>query len=281
MTVVIITQVLKMLVTINYFLSHKYIYNIMSVPIKQTIKFDKFFIYFNSNLLIFSTLFFLFPFINSNNNTLILHSEKIKRVNINKSITISEVLDNFEEGNLDFCRSNIDYLSNKYKNNSNILYLQALLTVDGKKSVEKFRNIVTGFKTSSKYNIAKKKILDYKSLENYLNTNIRAKIVKKNVKKENTRNKVKIVRNTDRLKPVNINKYIFSVQLGVFSNANNAENLKNKYSYLGTFIEKETVDGEILNRVFSGKYKTENEALRRADFLMKRYELKTIIKELN
>ncbi len=256
----------------------------MYVSIKQTINFDKFFIYFNSNLLIFSTLFFLFPFISSsNNNSLILHSEKIKRVSSNKSITISEVLDEFEKGELDFCRKNIDYLSDKYKNNSNILYLQALLTVDGKKSVEKFRNIVTGFKTSSKYNIAKKKLLDYKLLENYLNTNtsVRVKPNQKIIKKENTRNKVKIIRNNDRLKQVNLNKYKFSVQLGVFSNADNAENLKNKYSYLGTFIEKETVDGKILNRVFSGKYKTETEALRRADFLMKRYELKTIIKELN
>lgn len=204
-------------------------------------------------------------------------------------ISISKMLEKYENGDLEYCRENIDKLSIKYKNNSNILYLKGLITVDGKKSVEQFKKIVDKFKTSSKKNIAKKKIKDYNNLEKYLllKGTTKGNIAKNTIqisenitnnKKSGKRKRVKIKQN--KFDTIELKKYRYTVQLGVFSNLTNANNLKDKYSYLDTFIKTDRIDDTILNRVLSGKYKTKKEALKRADFLMQRYDLKTLIKEL-
>ena len=208
------------------------------------------------------------------------------------SISISNMLEKYEHGDLDYCRRNIDILANKYKNNSNILYIKGLIEKDGKKSIEYFKKIVKKFKTSSKNSIAKKKVKDFQNLQKYLselnnndmniisenrNTNINKYRNQQSLKKKNKRIKIR----KNKFETKELIKYRFTVQLGVFSSLKNAISQKKRYSFLDTFVKTENKDGVTLNRVMSGKYKTKKEAIKRADFLMKRYELKTIIKELD
>lgn len=225
------------------------------------------------NIKFWYTLFLLFIIISISNSTSIYSAKN------DRKISISGMLEKYENGDLEYCRDKIDQLASRYKNNSNIFYLKGLISANAEESIEHFKIITKRFKTSSKKSIALKKIEDYNNLKNYLaDKNADLSFTKVNNQTRKSNRKIKIIKKKQDKK--DFNKYKFTIQLGIFSNLNNANKMNEKYSFLDTFVKVEEIEGKKYNRVLSGKYKTEKEALKRADFLLKRYDIKTIIKEL-
>jgi len=81
------------------------------------------------------------------------------------SVSISNLLVKYAAGNIDYCTNNIKKTADRYKNNSNIFYLQGCLERDGLKSLKYFKRITSKFPRSSKFKVAKKKINDFQKLK--------------------------------------------------------------------------------------------------------------------
>ena len=180
------------------------------------------------------------------------------------SVSISNLLVKYAAGNIDYCTNNIKKAADRYKNNSNIFYLQGCLERDGLKSLKYFKRITSKFPRSSKFKVAKKKINDFQKLKALIGEKDYFVQRKEIQKKKHSKN----------------NAVSYSVQLGAFLNRINAEKLLIKYRDLAPRIINQFVDNRKFNLVLCGNYDSAVEAKNKVLEIQKKYKIKGAVKKL-
>jgi hypothetical protein len=191
-----------------------------------------------------------------------------------QGIDISDYLKKIESGKVEEVKEKLPELKMKYPRDPSVLFLEGILTEDGKISVSIFSNVVSNYPQSRYADAAVFRIYSYyyaldKSQEasSWLDrlkkdypTSPYIKIAEKNnnltqvnLKKDDT----KLVNNQD-----SKIKYKYTIQAGAFSNKENANALKKQFIDAGysSEIKEKTVAGALFQVVCVGKFMTEVEA---------------------
>ncbi len=199
---------------------------------------------------------------------------------------LTDALKYIDNGHLDKAKQILAEMMKKSPNSSDALLLDAILTTDASKALEKFQYIYSNdptFKYADlclfriySYNYA---IGNYKTAERYL-ARLRnefpdspyaaaegelPKITEKNARGKSARK-----------------SKIFTIQVGAFTNYANAKNLANKIKQDGfdSRVNKKIVKGVIFNVVTVGYFKTNNDAEKTARKLKSRYSISPKISKI-
>ncbi len=210
-----------------------------------------------------------------------------------QNVNIEKYLNYIKNGNVKKARTALRMLKISNPGDPAVIYLDALLTENGKDALTKYRKVFTDFPDNKYADDALHKVFlyyyslgYYKTAENYLQTleknypnspliekadfNIPDEItgaVEKTgtVKNENDRNAIK-----------------YTVQAGAFINKNNAVKLSNEFKNngLSSGISKKNVGGIILNIVTVGKFSSKSDAEELIAILKKDYNINGRIKKV-
>lgn len=204
-----------------------------------------------------------------------------------KKVTITDLMNSYDRGDLNFCRSNIDEVSAKNPGNTNILYLRGLIESNGDKSIKYFKELAER-KTSTKHILAKKKIEDFKTMQllikspfsfsNYnqdtISTNLLTSISSTKkiipVKEIETTGKVK--------KEFSNDGKLYFIQLGAYSSEKNAETAMKTLSAYKPFLRKATINDKVLYLIISGNYDSLDKAEKIVEKIRKSHNLEPLIK---
>ena len=178
-----------------------------------------------------------------------------------QGIDISDYLKKIESGNIEEVKERLTELKTKYPNDPSVLFLEGVLTENGKTSVSLFSNVINNYPKSSYADAAAFRIYSYyyalemspeaaswlSRLKKDYPSSPYIKIAEKNIPLLSTTLKI---------------KYSFTIQAGAFSNKENANALKKQFINAGysTEIKEKTVAGTIFQVVYIGKFTTEEEA---------------------
>ena len=195
-----------------------------------------------------------------------------------QGIDISDYLKKIENGKIEEVREKLPSLKTKHPDDPSVLFLDGILTENGKTSVALFSTIVNNYPESRYADAAAFRIYSY---YNALEMSEEAGTWLKRLKKDYPASPyIKIAENNNIPTPVNpknndtkiVNsqdskiKYKYTIQAGAFSNKENANTLKKQFVDVGysAEIKEKTVAGTIFQIVCVGKFTTEKEA---KDFL--------------
>lgn len=205
-----------------------------------------------------------------------------------KKVTITDLLNSYDRGDLNFCRSNIDEVSSKNPGNTNVLYLRGLIEPDGEEAIKYFKEL-SEKKTSTKQIIAEKKLTDYKAIQSQTkpllnSSNNKQDIVSTKLLTSKLASKkiipVKDVElignNQDRL---NKDGKLFYIQLGAYSSEKNAEIAMKTLTIYKPFIQKATIHDKVIYLIISENYESLDKAEKIAEKIRKTHNIKPLIKE--
>ena len=191
--------------------------------------------------------------------------------NYGQGIEISDYLKKIESGKIEEVKEKLPDLKSKYPDDPSVLFLDGILTENGKASVILFRTVVNNYPESKYADAAAFRIYSYyyaseqfkdaaswldKLKKNYPSSPY-IKIAEKNIppldqeKITNDKKEVELKLN-----------YKYTIQAGAFGNNENAETLKNLFTSAGYFseIKGKQVAGTLFHVVYVGKYTTKDEA---------------------
>lgn len=188
---------------------------------------------------------------------------------------IKDALINIEKGNIDKA---VEFLKKNYTDSDpSILFLDAVLTSDGKSALNKYINIFEKFPESRYADAALYRIFTYyysigayNKAESYLN------ILKKRYPSSS------YLRYTDRNMPdttdeeEELKKYKYTVQAGAFLKKENAERLAGQLQMEGYECEiiNREIGGSIFNIVLAGKFENEIESKPLLELLENKFNIK-------
>jgi hypothetical protein len=188
-----------------------------------------------------------------------------------QGIEISEYLKKIESGKIEEVRKKLPELKSKHPDDPSVLFLDGILTENGKLSVKLFSSVVNSYPDSKYADAAAYRIYSYyyaidqlNDADSWLNrlkkdypSSPYIKVAEKNIppveqKKINQTNR----ENEQTLK----SKY--TIQAGAFSSKENAEALKNQFISAGysSEIKEKEVAGTIFKVVYVGKFNSMDEA---------------------
>jgi hypothetical protein len=176
-----------------------------------------------------------------------------------QGIDISDYLKKIESGNLIEVKEKLPELKTKYPNDPSVLFLDAILTENGKTSVSLFSTIVNNYPESKYADAAVFRIYSYYYAGGiFTEASSWLKRLKKNYPSSPY---IKIIEKNNKSSNQNIN-YKYTIQAGAFSNKDNANSLKKQFIDAGysSEIKEKTVAGTLFLVVYVGKYSTEDEA---------------------
>jgi hypothetical protein len=178
-----------------------------------------------------------------------------------QGIDINDYLKKIENGNIKDVKERLTELKIKYPNDPSVLFLEGVLTENGKTSVVLFSNVVNNYPKSRYADAAAFRIYSYyyalemspeaatwlSRLKKDYPSSPYIKIAEKNIPP---------LTNTQKI------KYRFTIQAGAFSNKDNANAMKKQFIDAGfsSEIKEKTVAGTIFQVVYVGKFATEEEA---------------------
>jgi SPOR domain len=190
---------------------------------------------------------------------------------VGQGIDINDYLKKIESGKIEEVKEKLPKLKTKYPDDPSVLFLDGILTENGKTSVSLFSTVVNNYPESRYADAAVFRIYSYyyardmfpeatswlDRLKKDYPSSPYIKIAEKNIpivdkKKINQSNK-------------NSNQkieYKFTIQAGAFSNKDNANALKKQFIDAGysSEIKEKTVAGTLFQVVYIGKFTTEEEA---------------------
>jgi hypothetical protein len=190
---------------------------------------------------------------------------------VGQGIDINDYLKKIESGKIEEVKEKLPKLKTKYPDDPSVLFLDGILTENGKTSVSLFSIVVNNYPESRYADAAVFRIYSYyyardmfpeatswlDRLKKDYPSSPYIKIAEKNIpivdkKKINQSNK-------------NSNQkieYKFTIQAGAFSNKDNANALKKQFIDAGysSEIKEKTVAGTLFQVVYIGKFTTEEEA---------------------
>ena len=189
-------------------------------------------------------------------------------------IDITDYLKKIESGKIEEVKERLPELKTKYPNDPSILFLEGILTENGKTSISLFSTVVNNYPKSRYADAAVFRIYSYYYA---LEMSSEAASWLSRLKKEYpTSPYIKIAEKNNNLTPVNLKKddtklvnsqdskikYKYTIQAGAFSNKENANALKKQLIDAGYSpeIKEKTVAGALFQVVCVGKFTTEVEA---------------------
>jgi hypothetical protein len=188
-----------------------------------------------------------------------------------QGIDISDYLKKIESGKLEEVKEKLPELKTKYPDDPSVLFLDGILTENGKTSVSLFSTIVNNYPESKYADAAVFRIYSYyfaremfTEAATWLNrlkkdypTSPYIKLSDQNIPPADQKDKIQFNKKTD-----SKIKYKFTIQAGAFSSKENANALKKQFTDAGysSEIKEKTVGGTVFQVVNVGKFTTEEEA---------------------
>ena len=176
-----------------------------------------------------------------------------------QGIDISDYLKKIESGKIEEVKEKLPELKAKYPHDPSVLFLEGILTENGKTSVSLFSNVVNNYPQSRYADAAMYRIYSYYyALEMSPESASWLGKLKKNYPSSPY---IKIAEKNNKISDQKI-KYKYTIQAGAFSNKENANALKKQFIDAGysSEIKDKTVAGTIFQVVYVGKFTTEEEA---------------------
>jgi hypothetical protein len=188
-----------------------------------------------------------------------------------QGIDISNYLKKIESGKLEEVKAILPELKTKYPDDPSILFLDGILTENGKISISLFSTIVNNYPESKYADAAVFRIYSYyfagemfseaatwlKRLKKDYPYSPYIKLSEQNIPPSDQKDKIQNNKKTD-----SQIKYKFTIQAGAFSSKDNANSLQKQFTDAGysAEIKEKTVAGTIFQVVYVGKFTTEVEA---------------------
>src|ERR1035437_6639436 len=189
-------------------------------------------------------------------NGFIIYFLLLSTINIfGQGIDISDYLKKIESGKLEEVKEKLPELKTKYPDDPSVLFLDGLLTEDGKTSVLLFSTIVNNYPESKYADAAVFRIYSYyfagemySEAASWLNrlkkdypSSPYIKISEQNIPPPDRKNKIRNIFKSD-----SGIKYNYTIQAGAFSNKENANSLKKQFTDAGytSEIKDKTVAGD-------------------------------------
>jgi hypothetical protein len=188
-----------------------------------------------------------------------------------QGIEISEYLKKIENGKIEEVREKLPELKSKYPDDPSVLFLDGILTENGKIALKLFSTVVNSYPESKYADAAAYRIYSYYYATDQLNdadtwlnrlkkdypSSPYVKIAGKNVP---TVEKKKI--NQTKEENEQILKAKYTIQAGAFSSKENADALKNQFISAGysSEIKEKEVAGTLFKVVYVGKFNSMDEA---------------------
>jgi hypothetical protein len=188
-----------------------------------------------------------------------------------QGIDISDYLKKIESGKLKEVKEKLPELKTKYPDDPSVLFLDGILTENGKTSVSLFSTIVNNYPESKYADAAVFRIYSYyfaremfteaatwlKRLKKDYPTSPYIKLSDQNIPPADQKDKIQYIKKID-----SKIKYKFTIQAGAFSSKENANALKKQFMDAGysSEIKEKTVAGTLFQVVYVGKFTNEEEA---------------------
>jgi len=188
-----------------------------------------------------------------------------------QGIDISDYLKKIESGKLKEVKEKLPELKTQYPDDPSVLFLDGILTENGKTSVSLFSTIVNNYPESKYADAAVFRIYSYyfaremfTEAATWLNrlkkdypSSPYIKLSDQNIPPADQKDKIQYNKKTD-----SKIKYKFTIQAGAFSSKENANALKKQFVDAGysSEIKEKTVAGTLFQVVYVGKFTTEEEA---------------------
>jgi hypothetical protein len=188
-----------------------------------------------------------------------------------QGIDISDYLKKIESGKIEEVKEKLPELKAKHPDDPSVLFLDGILTENGKTSVSLFSTIVNSYPESKYADAAAFRIYTYyfacemfpeaatwlRKLKKDYPASPYIKLTDQNIPPADQKDKMQNNKKTD--SPL---KYKFTIQAGAFSNKDNANSLKKQITDAGysAEIKEKTVAGTIFQVLYVGKFTTETEA---------------------
>ena len=188
-----------------------------------------------------------------------------------QGIDISDYLKKIESGKLKEVKEKLPELKTKYPDDPSVLFLDGILTENGKTSVSLFSTIVNNYPESKYADAAVFRIYSYyfaremfteaatwlNKLKKDYPSSPYIKLSDQNIPPADQKDKIQYNKKTD-----SKIKYKFTIQAGAFSSKENANALKKQFMDAGysSEIKEKTVAGTLFQVVCVGKFTTEEEA---------------------
>jgi SPOR domain len=188
-----------------------------------------------------------------------------------QGIDISDYLKKIESGKVEEVKEKLPELKTKYPDDPSVLFLDGILTENGKTSFSLFSTIVNNYPESRYADAAVFRMYSYyyardmfpeadiwlKKMKKDYPSSPYIKIAEKNIHLSDQNKINQSNKNSD--KKI---KYNYTIQAGAFSNKDNADALKKQFIDAGysSEIKEKTVAGTLFQVVYVGKFNTEEEA---------------------
>lgn len=188
-----------------------------------------------------------------------------------QGIDISDYLKKIESGKIDEVKEVLPDLKSKHPDDPSILFLDGILTENGKTSVSLFSTVVNVYPESRYADAAVYRLYSYYYAQSmfpeatsWLNklkkdypSSPYIKIAEKNIPPVDQKN----ISQTGKTSDKKI-KYKYTIQAGAFSNKDNAISLQKQFLDAGysSEIKEKTVAGTLFQVVYVGKFTSEEEA---------------------
>lgn len=193
-----------------------------------------------------------------------------------------------EKGQINQAQVDLENFKSEYPDHPDIIFLDAVLTTDGKAAFEKYSRVYKIFPDSRFADASVFRMFSYHyALKNYKEAgNYKIiledeypgspyiKIARKNMKETKPSNSSG---NRFAKKPkISSGKYAYTIQAGAFISSENANKLKKQFTERGfpTHILKKEVAGSILNVVTVGEFNSINEARTALQSINREYDVK-------
>jgi len=226
-------------------------------------------------------------------NLILLITLSVNFTILSQEINIEKYLKYIRNGDVKKARLGLRMFRTSNPDNPAVIYMDALLTENGKDALEKYRTVFINFPNNQYADDALHKVFlyyyslgYYKTAENYL------QMLKKNYPNSPLIEKINInipdeitqtVENRKTVNPENEKTSIkFTVQAGAFINKNNAVKLSKEFESngLSSKISEKDVGGTILNIVTVGNFSSKSNADELLWVLKKDYNINGRIKQL-
>lgn len=176
-----------------------------------------------------------------------------------QGIDISDYLKKIETGKIEEVKEKLPELKAKYPHDPSVIFLEGILTENGKTSISIFSTVVNNYPQSRYADAAMYRIYSYYyALEMSPEAASWLGKLKKNYPSSPY---IKIAEKNNKISDQKI-KYKYTIQAGAFSNKENANALKKQFIDAGysSEIKDKTVAGTIFQVVYVSKFTTEEEA---------------------
>lgn len=211
-----------------------------------------------------------------------------------QEINITNELRAIENGDFESAKNALEKLKLKNSDDPSIIFLEAVLTEDGDKSLELYQNIIDKYPSSKYADAALYRVYSYYyALGIYRRANIylnqlkseypNSPYLKSNSISQFTQeyeptklnNTTETKNNTNTNSNTNEKKENYSIQVAAFLNQTNANNLLTqlKSKQYESFITEKEVGGSILKVVFVGNYDSEDKAKKVLEDIKKEFGL--------